>query len=148
MGQAVVDVVVDQDALGRRHRAFHRRELAGDVEAGFSPSIIPMTCRRCPSARLSRFTRSGWVVCFSMSSMLKSYPQGILPLDVRSTAACQAGEWSPSQAKAIARSGIPAVVRREHKCVQQFTRKHVHVLYFCHSQRPSFPRPHVPIPRT
>ena len=32
MGQAVVDVVVDQDALGRRHRAFHRRELAGDVE--------------------------------------------------------------------------------------------------------------------
>ena len=65
MGQAVVDVVVDQDALGRRHRAFHRRELAGDVEAGFSPSIIPMTCRRCPSARLSRFTRSGWVVCLA-----------------------------------------------------------------------------------
>ena len=31
MGQAVVDVVVDQDALCRRHRAFHRRELAGDV---------------------------------------------------------------------------------------------------------------------
>ena len=41
MGQAVVDVVVDQDALGRRHRAFHRRELAGDVEAGFSPFDHP-----------------------------------------------------------------------------------------------------------
>ena len=51
------------------------------------------------------------------SSMLKSHLQGILPLDVRSTAACQGGEWSPSQAKAIARSGIPAVVRREHNSI-------------------------------
>ena len=36
MGQAMVDVVVDQDALCRRHRAFHRRELAGDVKAGLT----------------------------------------------------------------------------------------------------------------
>ena len=35
MGQAMVDVVVDQDALCGRDRAFHRRELAGDVETGF-----------------------------------------------------------------------------------------------------------------
>lgn len=36
MGQAMVDVVVDQDALCGRHRAFHLRELAGDVETGFA----------------------------------------------------------------------------------------------------------------
>ena len=31
--QAVVEVVVDQAALGLRHRAFHRMQLLGDVEA-------------------------------------------------------------------------------------------------------------------
>ena len=36
MGQAMVDVVVDQAALCGRHRAFPRRELAGDVETGFA----------------------------------------------------------------------------------------------------------------
>lgn len=36
MGQAVVDVVVDQDALCCRHRAFYCRELAGNVETGLT----------------------------------------------------------------------------------------------------------------
>jgi len=35
MRQAVVDVVMDQNPLGRCDGALHRRELAGDVEAGF-----------------------------------------------------------------------------------------------------------------
>lgn len=41
MGQAMVDVVVDQDVLCRRHRAFHCRELAGDVKAGLVPFDHP-----------------------------------------------------------------------------------------------------------
>jgi hypothetical protein len=35
MRQAVVDVVMDQDALGRCDGALHRSELASDVQAGF-----------------------------------------------------------------------------------------------------------------
>lgn len=45
MGQAMVDVVVDQDALCRRHRTLHRSELAGNVEAGLAafdhPDDVP-----------------------------------------------------------------------------------------------------------
>ena len=32
--QAVVDMIVDERPLGRGHSTFHRRQLAGDVEAG------------------------------------------------------------------------------------------------------------------
>ena len=123
MGQAVVDVVVDQDALGRRHRAFHRRELAGDVEAGFSPFDHPDDVPQMPLGALEPLHQVGMggVLMHVFHAEIIS-PQGGYchwMLDQRLLA--RRGEWSPSQAKAIARSGIPAVVRREHKCVQQFT---------------------------
>ncbi len=35
MIKAMVDVVVDQRTLCCRHRAFYRRELAGNIEARF-----------------------------------------------------------------------------------------------------------------
>ncbi len=148
MGQAVVDVVVDQDALGRRHRAFHRRELAGDVEAGFSPFDHPDDVPQMPLGALEPLHQVGMggVLMHVFHAEIIS-PQGGYchwMLDQRLLA--RRGEWSPSQAKAIARSGIPAVVRREHKCVQQFTRKHVHVLYFEPQSKTQFPEAPCPNP--
>lgn len=34
MIQAMVNVVMDQNTFRRRHRAFNRSKLAGDIEAG------------------------------------------------------------------------------------------------------------------
>ncbi|PRD26010.1 UNVERIFIED_CONTAM: hypothetical protein NCL1_39267 [Trichonephila clavipes] len=114
MGQAVVDVVVDQDALGRRHRAFHRRELAGDVEAGFSPFDHPDDVPQMPLGALEPLHQVGMggVLMHVFHAEIIS-PQGGYchwMLDQRLLA--RRGEWSPSQAKAIARSGIPAVRQR------------------------------------
>ena len=116
----------------RRHRAFHRRELAGDVEAGFSPFDHPDDVPQMPSRRAAH--QVGMSMHVFHAEIIS--PQ-VLPLDVNQQLLAGAGNsrqpgWQFHPGRGETRTQM----------VYNNSHENMFMCYILsHSQRPSFRGP-------